>query len=207
VQQFKSLCDHFGREEAYARKVATRAFEAPDKAEIDRVATGHKNDWDRFGRCFGRKRGRCGPRCGDHGHRAANQVGGQPRQAIVLTLGPAVFDRYVSALDVACFGQASVKCGHLLACGFERQRIDKSDHRHRRRLRARRERPRDGRAADNRNELAPPHSITSSARASSVGGISRPRVFAVFRLTTSWYLVGSCTGSSPAFAPRRMRST
>jgi hypothetical protein len=34
------------------------------------------------------------------------------------------------------------------------------------------------------------HSITSSARAISVGGTSRPRAFAVLRLITSSYLVG-----------------
>ena len=34
-----------------------------------------------------------------------------------------------------------------------------------------------------------PYSITSSARASSVGGMSRPRVFAVLRLTISFVLV------------------
>jgi hypothetical protein len=39
--------------------------------------------------------------------------------------------------------------------------------------RARRERPR-GRAADEHNELAALHSITSSARVRRVGGISRP---------------------------------
>src|SRR6185369_12428083 len=51
------------------------------------------------------------------------------------------------------------------------------------------------------------HSITSSARASSVGGISRPRALAVLRLTTSSYLVGACTGRSAGFSPLRMRST
>ena len=35
------------------------------------------------------------------------------------------------------------------------------------------------------------HSITSSARASSVGGTSRPSAFAVLRLITSSYLVGA----------------
>src|SRR5262245_36505880 len=40
-------------------------------------------------------------------------------------------------------------------------------------LRPRRERPR-GCGAEERDEVAPSHSITSSARASSVGGISRP---------------------------------
>src|SRR5262245_27370381 len=55
-------------------------------------------------------------------------------------------------------------------------RIQKTDHRHRRLLRARHERPRDCCAAEQRYELAARyHSITSSARASSVGGTSRPK--------------------------------
>ena len=54
----------------------------------------------------------------------------------------------------------------------------------------RHERPRRS-AAKQRDELAPPHSITSSARASSIGGISRPRALAVLRLITSSYLVGA----------------
>ena len=59
---------------------------------------------------------------------------------------------------------------------------EKPDHRHRRLLRPRRERPRRRRAAEQRDELAPLHSITSSARASSVGGTSRPSALAVLRL-------------------------
>jgi hypothetical protein len=51
------------------------------------------------------------------------------------------------------------------------------------------------------------YSITSSARASTVGGTSRPSVLAVLRLMTSSYLVGVCTGSSAGFSPLRMRST
>ena len=51
------------------------------------------------------------------------------------------------------------------------------------------------------------YSITSSARASSDGGISRPSAFAVFRLITSSYLVGFCTGRSAGFAPLKIRST
>src|SRR5262249_21062542 len=65
----------------------------------------------------------------------------------------------------------------------------------RRLLRARRERPR-RRAAEQRDELAPFHSITSSARASNEAGTSRPSAFAVLRLITSSYLVGACTGRS-----------
>src|SRR6516162_5938962 len=55
-------------------------------------------------------------------------------------------------------------------------------------LRVRRERPRRRRAADERDELAPPHSITSSARASRLSGTVRPSAFAVLRLITSSYL-------------------
>ena len=53
----------------------------------------------------------------------------------------------------------------------------------------------------------PPHSITSSARASSVGGTSRPSALAVLRLIDNSYLVGTCTGRSAGFSPLRMRST
>ena len=51
------------------------------------------------------------------------------------------------------------------------------------------------------------YSITSSARASTDGGIVRPCAFAVLRLITSSYLVGACTGISAGVSPFRMRST
>jgi hypothetical protein len=51
------------------------------------------------------------------------------------------------------------------------------------------------------------YSITSSARASSVGGTSRPRTFAVIKFTARSIFVGCSTGSSLGFAPRRILST
>src|SRR5262249_5942628 len=57
-------------------------------------------------------------------------------------------------------------------------------------LRPRLERPRHCRAAEQCDELAPLHSITSSARASNVAGMSRPSALAVLRLMTSSNLVG-----------------
>jgi hypothetical protein len=51
-------------------------------------------------------------------------------------------------------------------------------------LPARRERPYRSRAAEKSDELSPRHSITSSARASRVGGTSSPIVLAVLRLMT-----------------------
>ena len=50
----------------------------------------------------------------------------------------------------------------------------------------------------------PLYSITSSARASSVGGIVRPSAFAVLRLMTSSKVVACCTGRSAGFSPLRI---
>jgi len=50
--------------------------------------------------------------------------------------------------------------------------------------------------------MGAPHSITSSARASMVGAISRPMAFAVLRLITISNFVGCSTGRSAGFAPR-----
>jgi len=51
------------------------------------------------------------------------------------------------------------------------------------------------------------YSITSSARASSAEGISRPSALAALRLMASWIFVGCCTGRSVGFSPLRIRST
>src|SRR5262249_28272354 len=71
-------------------------------------------------------------------------------------------------------------------------------------LPARRERPRDRRAAEQRDEVAPLHSITSSVNASSVGGTSRLIALAVLRLMMNSNLVGACTGRSPGSPPFKM---
>src|SRR5215831_21270245 len=83
----------------------------------------------------------------------------------------------------------------------------RTHHWHRRLLCARYDRP-VRRTADERDELAPSHhSMTSSARASTVCGIVRPRTFAVIKFTARSILVGCSTGSSLGFAPRRILST
>jgi hypothetical protein len=48
------------------------------------------------------------------------------------------------------------------------------------------------------------HSITSSAMASSVGGMSRPSALAVLRLIYSLYFVGACPGSWDGSLPTRL---
>jgi hypothetical protein len=51
------------------------------------------------------------------------------------------------------------------------------------------------------------YSITSSARASNVGGTSRPSALAVLRLMASSNLVGCWTGRSAGLAPLKILST
>src|SRR5262249_19248062 len=59
-----------------------------------------------------------------------------------------------------------------------------------------------------RDEGSPIHYwITSSARASTEGGMVRPSAFAVLRLITSSNLVGCSTGRSAGLAPFRILST
>src|SRR6516162_9699031 len=66
--------------------------------------------------------------------------------------------------------------------------------------------PRNRRAAEHRDEVAPFHSITSSAIASSDGGTLKRSARAVLRLITSSNLVGCITGKSAGLAPLRIRA-
>src|SRR5262249_62001497 len=75
---------------------------------------------------------------------------------------------------------------------------------------ARRYRPRNRCAAEQRDELAPPdqrvHSITSSASESRLSEILTPSALAVLRLITVSNLVGCSTGRSAGFAALRIRA-
>jgi hypothetical protein len=167
TQEFKPLCHQLKSEKIDPRQIAARPGEAGDKTERDRVFGGEEDDRDRR-RC--RLRRKC-PKSGDrdeHGHLTTGQIGYQCRQTIVLPLRPAVHDRYVLALDETRVLQAPMKSTQRVHPSDRRCAMEKSDYRHRRLLRACRERPRRSRAAKQRDELAPLHSITSSAMASSL---------------------------------------
>src|SRR5262249_22129338 len=142
----------------------------------------------------------------DHGGRQANKLGSQHWQPTELVICPPEFHLYIPALDIAGVRKTLIECSHVAPIHGERTRVEEPDHRHRLGPRPRRERPRSC-TAEQRDELAAPHSITSSARAGSVSGTVRPIAFAVLRLITSSYLVGACTGRSAGFSPLRMRST
>ena len=115
----------------------------------------------------------------------AYEISRQLTKSCVLALRPAEFQRDILPFLVTGFRETFAECGYLLRSRSGRAGIEKSDHRHRRLLRARSERPRSHRAAEQRDELAALHSITSSARATSMEGSSRPSFFAVFRFAIS----------------------
>src|SRR5262249_28288094 len=127
----------------------------------------------------------------DHVGPQASEIGGQRRQSIELTLRPAIFDPHIAAIDEAGVAETLVKRRHTEFCTAGNSHAQIADGRL---LRARRQRPEHWRcrpAADERDALAPPHSITSSARASRFGGTSIPSAFAVLRLITSSNFVGA----------------
>src|SRR5262249_22661698 len=130
----------------------------------------------------------------------------QCRKSVVLTFRPTVFDRHILAFDITRFLQTLAERRDLLAQRSGRSGIEEADHRHCRLLRARCERPR-SRAAEQRDELAALHSITSSARSWNSRLIASPSACAVLRLTTSSNLVGCSIGRSAGFAPLRILST
>src|SRR5262249_50868255 len=74
-------------------------------------------------------------------------------------------------------------------------------------LPVRKSRPRGRRTAEQRDELAALHSITSSARARNDSGIVRPIAFAVLRLMTSSNFVGCSTGMSFGCLPCKIFCT
>src|SRR6516165_1861068 len=179
-----------------------------DKTELNGVFADTEYNRNGRGRSLG---GDCSSRAGgrrDHSHMAADQVSDQRCHTIILALQPVVLDYHVLAFDVAGFGQPPTERGRRARPAFGRPTVNEGDHGRGRLLRPRRyllsHRP----ATEKRDEVAPPHhSITSSARSKIDCGTVRPSALAVLRFTAISNLVGSCTGRSPGFSPRRMRST
>src|SRR5262249_5234632 len=185
--------------------VPARPVEARNQTLIYWISAGDEANWNCRcrGLCCkgGRKEGD-----GEHGHLASDEIGRQFWQLIVLTLRIAIFDGYIVALDITYFFQSFSERGREVRTRLGRSLVKETDHGHRWLLRPRRERPCCGRAAEQRDELAPPHSITSSARCWRRKGTSRPSILAVLRLITRSNLNGIWTGRSLGFVPRRMRS-
>src|SRR5215813_12211463 len=205
MQQSKLLCPKLSRDKRDTGDIAARPVETGNEAELNRVAAACEDDRDRRSRRLGYDCRR-GVVHSDHRYLTAHQISCEVGQSVGLVLRPAILDRHILTLDVAGFTKALAECSQKV-CTIGRPRDAEESHdRHRRLLRARRERPGGGRAADERDERAAFHSMTSSVRASRVGGTVRPSALAVLRLMTNSYFVGTCTGRSAGFSPFRMRS-
>src|SRR5262249_2926497 len=141
----------------------------------------------------------------DTGH-ATDEVSHERRQPVVLAVQPVVLHCHILTLDVAGFVEAFAERSGLAHGGLGRPAVDEAHDRHRRLLRPRRKRPR-CRAAEQRDELAPFHSITSSARTINVIGTWSPIALAALRWMISSNFVGCSTGRLEGLAPRRILST
>ena len=125
-----------------------------------------------------------------------------------ISRGPSRVDAHILADAPAQYRQplmerceAGLKYRIVRGCGLQH-----ADAPHRAGLlRTRHQRPAGRGAAKQRDEIAPPHSITSSAIASSEGGIVRPSILAVGWLMTSSNLVDCSTGRSAGLVPLRIR--
>src|SRR5262249_35623343 len=139
-----------------------------------------------------------------------DQLGGDLAVTIVASFGPAILHRDRAIPHVAELAQALQQRGDQLAPASGCRAEDADGRQLARLLRVRlveRQDRRGCRPGDERHESAAFHSITSSASASSVGGMFKPAARAVLRLITRLNLLGAWIGSSVGLAPRRMRST
>ena len=147
AHEFEPLGEQFGRQPGDAGGRAPRPTEARHQAEFHRVVAGEKNQ--RNGRTgFAHAERRADAAGNDDGCATLNEIGREHRQPIEMTLRPAIFDDEVPTVDEADLGKALAERDEKIAISADRAAVEKSDHRHRRLLRARRERPRSRRAAE-----------------------------------------------------------
>src|SRR5262249_33046472 len=138
----------------------------------------------------------------------ADEFGGEVMQLLIATFRPAKRDHQILSLDKSSFTQAAAERRDHVGRLAGRAAAEKPDHRHRRLLPSRALHlggEQQAAAAEQRDELAALHSITSSAMASSPGGKLRPNALAVLRLITNSNLVDRMTGRSAGFSPLRIR--
>src|SRR5271154_2037890 len=179
--------------------------EGRDQSGLDGVDTDREHDGDLRRCALGRPRwplaaGRC-YYCNPHIYNLC----GERRQSFIVTVRRTVFVRHVPPDEIPSLLQSFKESGHKCRSFIWRGGTEIADHRHRRR-RAGCERQ-GGCSGSNPDDPPPLHSIASSASASSLSGMVRPRTWAVLRLMTRSNLVGCSTGISLGFVPRSILLT
>src|SRR5262245_30147187 len=209
LQRFQPFPAHREFKIEEAGDVPARSRQIGDEAAAERIDDVYEQDWD--GVRFLHERGY--RRRGYADKEIGLEIDELPSECAHLS-GPASAPTKFDA-DVAAFRPAQLlqpllqSCNATLrlriVCGVSAQHRDPPyPVRRLRRRSARRKQP-SSHTAEKHDERAPLHSITSSARPSSIGGTMRPIVLAVFRLITSSNLVGCWTGRSAGFSPMSMR--
>ena len=148
AQELQPLRHQFADDEIDAGEVTSGSREAGHQSEPDGVLGHGEHDWNGRGRRLDGDGWSGSAMRDDDRDLPANKIGRQPRQPVELVLGPAVFDRDVLAFDIPCVLQALAKSAQAIRETLGRYRAEETDHRHRRLLRPRRERPRRRRAAE-----------------------------------------------------------
>src|SRR5262249_47534651 len=111
-------------------------------------------------RKVGRKR-----RGNDHTRVEAHQLVRQICQAVQIAIGEPNFESDIAAVDISELPHALSKAFQVRLEGLHGSGAQNTDDRHVALLSVSHHRPSQWRNANERNELAPPHSITSSAMA------------------------------------------
>src|SRR5262249_17622739 len=176
--------------------------EACHMPDADGVGMGGEDDGDRFGRLPGGfDKGR--RRREDDVNIHADQLGRELRQ-LLHPFRPSKLNYDVLVLEVAKVAQARPQCLHPARGSSRGGGTQKTDQSELRLLCTHSQRPR-RHTAEQRDERTAGHSITSSASASRVGGMSMPSAFAVCRLMMKLNLLACMTGNSAGFSPLRIR--
>src|SRR6478735_10918426 len=123
MQEPQPFGSNFAEEKIEPGRIAARPGEVRDETYFRWVFGDAEDDWERGGRSFGRKRSRGVAGRGDYSHAAADEVGHQRRQAIVLALEPMVLDRHVLTLDIAGFTERAAERSRVACHATARPRV------------------------------------------------------------------------------------
>src|SRR5215469_5887327 len=190
LEKLKPLRVWFWNEEGPSGDVPAGPVEAGNKAGPDRIAAYKHDNGNGCGGVLGRKY----PGVGigyENINTEMDQLGCQRGEPLVVSLCISELNDNIFALQIAKSAKSRPKSFVVNLLVGSKVRVQKPYSGDLSRLlRVRGKRP-SQRPAKQWDKLAPPHSITSSARAASEGGTVRLRALAVLRLITNSYLGGS----------------
>jgi hypothetical protein len=207
LEKSETLGDQFWAKKRRSGNISPGSREARHESILNRIAHRSRDNRD-CGGCLLRGTAAGRPPGDDDIDFEVDQFGSESRKPIDLSIGTSRLDDDIPTFDIAELGEPPTK-GIQVCSPFGRFKTSYQHNTYssdRGLLRARRERPRN-RAAEQRDELATLHSITSSARASSKSGNVMPSAFAALRLMRNSIFVACWTGRFAGFSPLRIRPT